>query len=128
MGNFYNSSQQNHRKSKVDKSRKTFNAPFPTSYCLFKFVKPRKKAFNFPSSFVTAQEPSVLRRRLFTILAVRRDEFNSLRSKGFIKRIAVIGTIPNNSSGSSHRDNFIDCSLDKSDLMRVSRIRVHGDR
>ena len=96
MGNFYNSSQQNHRKSKVDKSRKTFNAPFPTSYCLFKFVKPRKKAFNFPSSFVTAQEPSVLRRRLFTILAVRRDEFNSLRSKGFIKRIAVIGTIPNN--------------------------------
>ena len=59
---------------------------------------------------------------------MRRDKFNSLSSKGFIKRIAVIGTIPDNSSGASHCDNCIERSLHKFDFMRVSRIRVQGDR
>ena len=38
-----------------------------------------------------------------------------------------MGTIPNNSSGLSHGDNFIEGSLDKGDLMRAGRIRVQGD-
>lgn len=49
-----------------------------------------------------------------------------LGSTGVIERITVIGTIPNNSSGLSHGDNFIEGSLDKGDFMRASRIRVHG--
>lgn len=101
---------------------------FPAGYCLFKFVKPRKKALNFPPSFISSQGSPILCRGLFAILAVRRDKFNSLASKGFIKRIAVIGTIPDNSTGSSQCDNLIERSLDKFDFMRVSRIRVHGDR
>jgi hypothetical protein len=38
-----------------------------------------------------------------------------LGSKGVIERITVIGTIPNNSSGLSQGDNFIEGSLDKGD-------------
>lgn len=112
----------------MDKAGKSFTTPIPSCYCLFEFIKPRKKTFNFPSSFVSAEAATILRRGFFTVFTMRRDEFNSLNSKGFIKRIAVIGTIPNNSSGSSHCDNFIERSLDKFDFMRVSRIRVHGDR
>lgn len=112
----------------MNQPRKSFTTSFPAGYYLFEFIKPRKKALNFPSSFVPLERSAILGWGLLAILPVRRDEFNSLASKGFIKRIAVIGTIPNNSSGSSHRDNFIEGSLDKSDFMRVSRIRVHGDR
>lgn len=56
-----------------------------------------------------------------------RNHLNPLGCKGVIGRITVIGTIPNNSSGLSHGDNFIEGSLDKGDSMRASRIRVHGE-
>ena len=105
-----------------------FSAVFPTNYYFSEFVKPRKKAFDFPSPFISAKHSTILRGGLFAVLPMRRDKFNSLASKGFIKRIAVIGTIPDNSSGPSHCDNFIERSLHKFDFMRVSRIRVQGDR
>ena len=52
-----------------------------------KFVKPPKKALNFPSSFVSTQAAPILGPRFLAVFTVGRDEFNSLASKGFIKRI-----------------------------------------
>ena len=101
---------------------------FPASYCLFRFVKPCAKGVQFFIVFLSAQHSHILRGGLFTVFPMWCDKSNSLVSKGFIKRIAVIGTIPNNSSGSSHRDNLIKRSLHKFDFMRVSRIRVQGYR
>lgn len=47
-----------------------------------------------------------------------RNHLNPLGSKGVIERITAIGTLPNNSSGLSHGDNFIEGRLDKGDFMR----------
>ena len=94
----------------------------------FEICQATQKGVQSSIFFYTAQAAPVLHRGLLAILAVRCDEFNFLASKGFIKRIAVIGTIPSKSSGVSHRDNFIDCSFNKFDFMRAGRIRVYGDR
>ena len=112
----------------MNKSGKVFVESVPARHRSLKRIEPSEKTFYFPAAAIASQGAAILCCFAFSIPPVWRNHLNPLGSKGVIERITVIGTIPNNSSGSSQRDNFIDCSLDKSDFMRVSRIRVHGDR
>ena len=45
------------------------------------------------------------------------DRFNAPGSKPAIKRITVVGAIPNKSFGSSQREGFIEGSFDKADFI-----------
>ena len=99
----------------------------PTYHCPLECIEPSKKAFDFPTATVASQRTTILRYLSFPVAAMWRNQCNPLGSKGLIERITVIGTIPNNSSGLSQGDNFIEGSLDKGDFMRASRIRVHGE-
>ena len=111
----------------MNKGCESFMEPIPTRHNSFEGIEPCEKAFNFPTSAIPPQRATILRYFTFSISPVWRNHFNPLGSKGVIERITVIGTIPNNSSGPSQGDNFIEGSLDKGDFMRASRIRVHGE-
>lgn len=52
------------------------------------------------------------------------NRFNALRRELAIERIAVVGKIPDKSSGSSHGEGLIEGSLDKGDFMWASTSRV----
>ena len=101
--------------------------PVPACHCPLERIEPSKKSFDFPTATITPQGATILRCFTLSIAPMWCDHLNPLGSKGVIERITVIGTIPNNSSGLSHCDNFIEGSLDKGDFMRTSRIRVQGE-
>ena len=86
-----------------------------------------QNAFDFPAPAVVPQCPPVLRRCFLPISLMRRNQFNTALCQPLIERITVAGAIPNKSLGSSHREGFIDGSLDKGDFMWASRSRVHGE-
>ena len=102
--------------------------PVPACHCPPERVAPGKKPFDFPAATITPQGATILRCLAFSIAPMWRHHPNPLGSRGVIGRITVMGTIPNNSSGLSHRDNFIEGSPDRGDLMRAGRIRVQGER
>ena len=102
--------------------------PVPACHCPPERVEPGKKPFDFPAATITPQGTTILRCLAFSIAPMWRHHPNPLGSRGVIGRNTVMGTIPNNSSGLSHGDNFIEGSLDRGDLMRAGRIRVQGER
>jgi hypothetical protein len=120
-------SHKDHRTRQINKSIIMSKVSvIPCNYP-FVFVQPCEKPLYFPSSAVPSQYSSILRIRPYAVGAMRGDQFDPFFRKSFIKRITVIGTIPDNSSGSSHRESFIDGSFDKGDFMWASRSRVHGE-
>ena len=110
----------------MNKGCKVVVKSVPSSHCSFKRIEPCEKAFDFPATSISPQGTTILCCFTFPVTPVRRH-LNPLDSKGVVERITVVGTIPNNSSGSSHGDNFIEGSLDKGDFMRGSRIRVQDE-
>ena len=81
--------------------------PVPACHCPPERVEPGKKPFDFPAATITPQGTTILRCLAFSIAPMWRHHPNPLGSRGVIGRITVMGTIPNNSSGLSHGDNFI---------------------
>jgi len=102
-------------------------ASISTYYCPLECTEPSEKAFDFPATAITPQGSAILSRFSFSVSPMWRNQFNPLVSKGVIERLTVIGTTPNNSSGLSQGDNFIESSLDKGDFTRASRIRMYGE-
>ena len=111
----------------MDKSSKSLITTLLSNHCPFERIEPSEKTFYFPAAAIASQGAAILCCFAFSIPPVWRNPLNPLGSKGIIERITGIGTIPNNSSGLSHGDNFIEGSLDKGDFMRASRIRVQGE-
>src|SRR6478672_4528536 len=118
--------EQNHGEREMNKSGVTLNAAIPTSNHAFEFVEPGECPLDLPPPLVSTQWATVLDGRLDPVLAVRRNQFNAALCQLLIERITVVGAIPHKSSGSSHRDGFIEGSFDKGDFMWASRSRVHG--
>src|SRR5678815_2482982 len=111
----------------MDKGIEMIDESIPAGDDTFVFVKPSEQAFNLPTPTVTPECSTVLRHGLNAIALVWCDQFNALGRKALIERIAVVGKIPNKSSGSSQGEGLIEGSLDKGDFMWRSRSRVHGE-
>ncbi|MFP3564430.1 hypothetical protein SB772_09265 [Paraburkholderia sp. SIMBA_030] len=94
-----------------------FMALVPASKNTLELVEPCEQTLDLPSAQVSTQRATILQWFL------RCGETRKL----FIERIAVIGKIPNNSSGFSQRGVFIERSFDKGDVMWASRRRVRGE-
>lgn len=90
----------------------------PPGMYFFERRQPGNQPFHFPSSFVSSQRSAILCWLLDTAHTMWCNQFNAHLRELFIKRITVIGTIPDNSSGSSQREHFSDGSFDKGDFMR----------
>ncbi len=99
----------------------------PTDQGSFVLVHPCKQTLDFPSTPVAPEWAAILSCRTDTVLSVRRNQLDSLGCQLLIERITVVGTIPHNSSGSSHGDGVSERRLDKGDFMWRSRSRVHGE-
>jgi hypothetical protein len=99
----------------------------PASDHAFELVQPSKQALDLPAAFISAQRTPVLSCRSGTIASMRCNQANASGCESLIERIAVIGTIPDKSSGSSQREGLIEGRFDKGDFMWTSRIRVHGE-
>jgi hypothetical protein len=99
----------------------------PAGHHALIFIEPGEQAFDFPASPIAPEDPIVLRLGSAAVSAMRRDQLNALASKPLIERIAVVGTIPDKSLGSSHGEGLSEGSFDKGDFMWRSRSRVHGE-
>ncbi|MDQ9172251.1 hypothetical protein Q8A64_18540, partial [Oxalobacteraceae bacterium R-40] len=111
----------------MDEARKSLIVVLPTGHDASEFIQPGEHAFNFPAALVASEFASILRSGPDAIALVRRDQLNVIGCEPVIERITVVGTIPDKSPGSSHRDGFIDGSFDKGDEITASRSRVQGD-
>ena len=58
-------------------------------------AEPGEGALHDPSTFVTAQRPTVLRRRFAPILPVRGDQFDALTRQLPAQRIAIVTAVGN---------------------------------
>lgn len=99
----------------------------PPSQGSLVLVHPGEQALDFPSAPIAPERSSILCCRADAILPVRGDQLDALGCQLLIERITVVGTIPHNSSGSSHGDGLSERCLDKGDFMWRSRSRVHGE-
>lgn len=111
----------------MHKSSKSSIVIFPAGQYPPELVQPGEHALDLPSTFVPTQHSTILGRRFDAIALVRRNQRNAVGCQRCIKRITVVGTIPDKSLGQSQGDSFIDGSFDKGDFMWASRSRVHGD-
>lgn len=83
----------------------------------FEGKQPCNGAFYLPSSAITPEWSAVLRFRIDPIAAMRSNQLDAFFFESFIQCISVVGTIPDNSSGSSQGEGLIDRSFDKRDFM-----------
>jgi hypothetical protein len=111
----------------MNESEKMFDQSVPAHEDALVFVKPGEQALDFPAALVAPEDTVVLGLWLAAIGAMGGDQRNALRCKALIERITVVGTIPDKSLGSSHRESLSEGSFDKGDLMWRSRSRVHGE-
>ena len=111
----------------MNKGSIMIHTTIPSGQHTLKFIKPSEEPFDLPSSFITAQGATILCDCLNPVTSMWSNHFNTLLGEACIKRITVIGKIPNKSFGSSHSEGLIEGSLDKGDFMRTSRSRVQGE-
>lgn len=95
-----------------------FNRAIPSDEHPFKGKQPCDGTLYLPSSDITPKRSAVLSFRFDAIAAMRSNQLNAFFFELFIQRISVIGTIPDNSSGSSQGEGLIEGSFDKGDFMR----------
>src|SRR5688500_2945942 len=93
-----------------------------------KILQPRKQAFHFPTPFVAAKFPAVLRFRLRSISFVRRNQFNIKFLQLFIKRIGIICFIADHLFRSFIGNAFCHSSFDQFHFVRRSTLCVDGER
>ena len=102
---------------------------FISYYQTSEVLEPGKQAFNFPSASIATELSSVLGTRLFTILFMRRNQFNvPVFRELLIKLIAVIGLIADDPIGGIFRKAAVDSLLNQLYFMGRSAFNVSGDR
>lgn len=91
-------------------------------------LQPRKKALDFPASFVAPHLSAVLRLWLLAIGFVRRNQFDFKFGEPFIQRVGIICLVADQLFRSLVGKARSESLLDKSDFMRRSRVREYGER
>jgi len=99
--------------------------------------EPRKRAFHGPSSPVTAQRPTVLRRGLATILAMRNDQLDAALGQSLTQRVTVVAAVGDEAfrllprTAGPMAPSYADRRqrrLREPDLRRGSRVKVVSQR
>lgn len=111
----------------MNKTEIIFSFVIKTSRYAAKVLQPSKKTLDFPTTFVTAQNATVLRLWLFSVSLVRRNHFNALFFERLIEWVGIISLIANQSSGRSRNETRLKSLADKSDFMRRSTVCVDGE-
>jgi hypothetical protein len=113
----------------VKKSEEVINMVFVPNDQAPEILKPGKQAFDLPSTTIPAKFSPVLGTRLFSILFVWCNQFNSaVFTKPLIKAIAVIRFIADNPVRGIFREATVDGLLNQLYFMGRSAFNVSGDR
>jgi hypothetical protein len=97
----------------MDESGEAFMTSIPAGDHALVLVELSKQALDFPAPPITTQRSAVLASYTLATAPMWRDQFDAAGSQCLVERIAVIGTIPNKSSGSSHGEGFSEGSKDQ---------------
>lgn len=101
----------------------------PTNAQSPEVLKPADGSLHCPAPLVPSERATVLRLILrFAVLAMRRDQFNTLIGQLFAQLIAVIGFVADESLGLLVRQHEVKQMLHQLALMRIRRGRIHGQR
>lgn len=101
---------------------------FITHHNSSEVLQPSKQALYFPAPFVAPQFSAVLRFRLLAIGFVRCNQLGPKLRQLFIQRVTVICLVANHLFRSLIGETFANNFFDKFDFMRLSTLRVDGDR
>src|SRR5215208_2342713 len=93
-----------------------------------KVLQPGKQAFHFPTSFVSAQDSTILGSRLLAIGLVRSDHLDALFLQSFIERIAIIGSITDQSFRFFFGESLFHGLFHQLHFMRRSTSNEYGER
>jgi hypothetical protein len=111
----------------MDECGQALTTAIPAGHHTRVLGQPGEQALDLPTAAIAPQGAAVLGRRALPVAAMRCNPFDALGRESLIERITVVGTIPNNSSGSSPGGGVSEGSLDKGDFMWRSSSRVHGE-
>jgi len=87
-------------------------------------LQPRKQPLDLPSSLVTTQDSSVLRRGFLSVRLVRSNHLDTFFSKLCVQRVGVISFVTNQPFGPLRGKTLKESFSNKGDFMRRSRFRV----
>jgi hypothetical protein len=93
-----------------------------------KILQPGKQAFDFPTSFVSSQDTTILGSRLLAVGFVRSDQLNPLFLETRIQRVTVVGSVTNQSLGHFFGEPFVQGAFDQFHFMRRSTSNGYGER
>lgn len=91
---------------------------FPAGDESAEVVEPREQALDLPAAAVAAQNATVLGLLALSGPAVGRDELDPTGPQPLIQRVAVIGSVADQSLGSVLEESVVDRLLGERDLMR----------
>jgi hypothetical protein len=90
-------------------------------------LQPTHQAFNFPSAFVSPKRSAILSFRFASVASVRRYHLYTLCFERLIKRITVVGAVPDEPLRSLFSKACLESVLNKGDFMRRSTFNVYGE-
>ena len=93
-----------------------------------KVLQPGKQPLNLPAISIPSQRPSILGARLLAVGLMRSDQFNPLLAQSLVQRIAVVGSISDQSFRTLLGKAVFERSFNQSDFMRRSAFNGYGDR
>ena len=92
-------------------------------------LEPGKQPLHLPSLLIPSQRSTVLRNRLFPVIFMRGDHFNSaFLGQAIIQLVAVIRSVANYFSRYMLKKTRIQCIIDQRYFMRLSTGCVNGER
>jgi hypothetical protein len=111
----------------MDECGEALTTPVPAGHHTLVLVQPGEQAFDLPPAAIAPQGATILGRRALPVTTMRGNQLDALGRECLIEWIAVVGAIPDKSSGPSHGAGASEGSLDKGDFMWRSSSRVHGE-
>src|SRR5829696_1963483 len=93
-----------------------------------KVLQPGKQAFHFPTFLVSAQWATILSGRLLAVGFVWSDHLNALVLQAFIQRIAIVGSVTDQSFWLFFGEPLFQSVLYQLHLMRRSTSNGYGER
>jgi len=85
----------------MDEGHEMIDTTVPADQHALVFVESGEQSFDLPTPPIAPEDPVVSRLGPAAVSPMGRDQRNTLSSETLIERIAVVGTIPDKSLGSS---------------------------
>src|SRR5271169_7230855 len=122
-------SQEDDGASELHHPEKIFWVVFPTNDNATKIMKPREQALDLPTTPVTTQYPTVLRRGFASLGFVRSNQLHTEPLANLhIQWVTVVSAVADQSFGSFRKEAALDGGSDELCFMRRSAGHVHGER